>query len=252
MPDDIVNDSDYDIGLLTEDDVDESEEVTYAVRLVDVHREFTIRDQTVKALNGVSLDVAPGEFVVVDGPSGAGKTTLLNVIGALDYTTSGRVILMDVPINDYDESFRATFRLTYTGFIFQSYNLISTLTALENIMFPMQLSDKPIKDIEAQALNLLTQVSLADRQHHLPWQLSSGEQQRVAIARAMANDPPLILADEPTANLDDTSADIVRKYLVELNGRGKTVIVMTHDDKIIQLDGVRRFHMVDGVLSEVE
>ncbi|MHA1772186.1 MAG: ABC transporter ATP-binding protein [Candidatus Thorarchaeota archaeon] len=252
MSDDRFDDSDYDIGLLTEDDVDESDEVTYVVRLVDVHREFTIRDRTVKALNGVSLDIAPGEFVVVDGPSGAGKTTLLNVMGALDYTTSGRVFLLDVPIGDYDESFRATFRLTYTGFIFQSYNLISTLTALENIMFPMQLSDEPIKDIEARALDLLSHVGLADRQHHLPWQLSSGEQQRVAIARAMANDPPLILADEPTANLDDTSADIVRKYLVELNGQGKTVIVMTHDDKLIHLDGVRRFHMINGVLNEVE
>ncbi len=252
MSEDSHESTDYDIGLLTEEDVDEDEQVTYAVRLVDVHRDFTVRDKTVSALKGITLDVKPGEFVVVDGPSGAGKTTLLNVIGAIDYATSGRVILQDVPIGDYDESFRATFRLANTGFIFQSYNLISTLTALENVMFPMQLLDRPLKELEARALELLDQVGLVDRQHHLPWQLSSGEQQRVAIARAMANDPPLILADEPTANLDDTSAAIVRERLFELNKTGKTIIVMTHDDKIATLPGVRRFHMVDGVLNKIE
>ncbi|MGQ4870595.1 MAG: ABC transporter ATP-binding protein [Candidatus Thorarchaeota archaeon] len=177
-----IDNSEYSIDELTEADVEESEEVKYAVRLTDVSRVYSIGDRTITALQHVDLTVRPGEFVVVNGPSGSGKTTLLNVIGAIDYPTEGRVVLMDVPIGDYDESFRATFRLTYTGFIFQSYNLISTLTALENVMFPMQLSDDPLAEIRARALALLERVGLAERRDHLPWQLSSGEQQRVAIA----------------------------------------------------------------------
>ncbi len=247
-----IDNSEYSIDELTEADVEESEEVKYAVRLTDVSRVYSIGDRTITALQHVDLTVRPGEFVVVNGPSGSGKTTLLNVIGAIDYPTEGRVVLMDVPIGDYDESFRATFRLTYTGFIFQSYNLISTLTALENVMFPMQLSDDPLAEIRARALALLERVGLAERRDHLPWQLSSGEQQRVAIARAMANDPPVILADEPTANLDESSAEIVRRLLRELNEQGKTVIVMTHDELIARTPGARRFRMSNGVLTEIE
>ncbi len=252
MSEDSVDDTEFTIDLMTEEDVDEDEEVEYVIRLTDVSRVFTVGRRKVEALRGVNLEVRPGEFVVVEGPSGSGKTTLLNIIGAIDYATTGRVVLMDVPIGDYDESFRATFRLTYTGFIFQSYNLISTLTAIENVMFPMQLSDLPFKEVKARAEQLLEMVGLTERQDHLPWQLSSGEQQRVAIARAMANDPPLILADEPTANLDDDSAEIIRSLFVDLNSQGKTIVVMTHDDKIIGLDGTRRFHMDHGELSEIE
>ncbi|HDD67556.1 MAG TPA: ABC transporter ATP-binding protein [Candidatus Thorarchaeota archaeon] len=247
-----IDNSEYSIDELTEADVEGSEEVRYAVRLTDVSRVYSIGNRTITALQHVNLTVRPGEFVVVNGPSGSGKTTLLNVIGAIDYPTEGRVILMDVPIGDYDESFRATFRLTYTGFIFQSYNLISTLTALENVMFPMQLSDDPPAEVRERALALLERVGLAERRDHLPWQLSSGEQQRVAIARAMANDPPVILADEPTANLDESSAEIVRRLLRELNEQGKTVIVMTHDELIARTPGARRFHMSNGVLTEIE
>jgi ABC-type lipoprotein export system ATPase subunit len=156
---------------------------------------------------------------------------------------------MDVPIGDYDESFRATFRLSNTGFIFQSYNLISTLTALENVMFPMQLTDKSLEEIQNDSLKLLERVGLAERTDHLPWQLSSGEQQRVAIARAMANDPPIILADEPTANLDSESAKMVRDLLQSLHQLGKAVIVMTHDTAIVRAKGARHLIMADGVLS---
>jgi putative ABC transport system ATP-binding protein len=159
---------------------------------------------------------------------------------------------MDVPIEDYDESFRATFRLTNSGFIFQSYNLISTLTALENVMFPMQLSDKEESELESIALKLLDRVGLSERADHLPWQLSSGEQQRVAIARAMANDPAIILADEPTANLDEENAEMVRTLLLDLNREGKTLIVMTHDSAIISTPHARRMRMSKGVLTENE
>ncbi|MFW9843279.1 MAG: ABC transporter ATP-binding protein [Candidatus Thorarchaeota archaeon] len=231
-------------------DVDDFEEIKFAVRLDDVCRAYVSGRNEIEALRNVNLKVKPGDFVVIAGHSGSGKTTLLNIIGAIDLCSSGRVYVMDVPINDYDESFRSSFRLSNTGFIFQSYNLISTLTAIENVMFPMQLSDKSHSKLREEAMNLLERVKMDHRADHLPWQLSSGEQQRVAIARAMANDPPIILADEPTANLDGDSGQMVRDLLVELNQMGKAVIVMTHDEGIIKQPGIRRFKMDSGVLSE--
>ncbi|MFW9799319.1 MAG: ABC transporter ATP-binding protein [Candidatus Thorarchaeota archaeon] len=246
-----MTDEDVWIADDTYDEIDseEPEVVTNAVRLVNVSRKYSIGVREIEALRDVTLAVKMNEFVAISGPSGSGKTTLLNIIGAIDHASEGRVFVMDVPIGDYDESFRATFRLANTGFIFQSYNLISTLTALENVMFPMQLSDKPLPEISADALKLLKKIGLDDRVDHLPWQLSSGEQQRVAIARAMANDPPIILADEPTANLDSVSANMVRDLLRELHSHGKAVIVMTHDKHIINTPGARHLKMADGELA---
>ncbi|MHA2066940.1 MAG: ABC transporter ATP-binding protein [Candidatus Thorarchaeota archaeon] len=226
-----------------------SDDVNFAVRLQGVSRRYSLGKRDINALNDVSLEVGMGDFVAITGASGSGKTTLLNIIGAIDYVTEGRVYVMDVPIDDYDESFRATFRLANTGFIFQSYNLISTLTALENVMFPMQLTDKDLKEIQDDSFKLLERVGLGERTDHLPWQLSSGEQQRVAIARAMANDPPIILADEPTANLDSESAKMVRDLLQMLHQSGKSVIVMTHDNAIVRTKSTRHLIMADGVLS---
>ncbi|TXT57661.1 MAG: hypothetical protein BAJATHORv1_10364 [Candidatus Thorarchaeota archaeon] len=238
--------------ILGADDYDESmdfeglDQVAYAVRMNGVTRKYSLGRREVVALDHIDLEIRPGEYVVVSGPSGSGKTTMLNIIGCIDYATEGRVHILDVPIADYDESFRATFRLNNTGFIFQSYNLISTLTALENVMFPMQISDKSKSELEKNAASLLAGVGLEERLDHLPWQLSSGEQQRVAIARAMANDPAIVLADEPTANLDEESAEIVRQILLDLNKVGKTVIVMTHDMKIITLPKIRHLVMREG------
>jgi putative ABC transport system ATP-binding protein len=234
------------------EDIEGLGDVNFAVRLQNVSRIYKIGSREITALSNVSLDITPSEFIVVSGHSGSGKTTLLNLIGCIDYATSGRVFVLDVPIEDYDESFRATFRLANTGFIFQSYNLISTLTALENIMFPMQLSDIDEVELNARAMKLLTRVGLEDRADHLPWQLSSGEQQRVAIARAMANDPSIILADEPTANLDAENADMVRMLLRDLHSEGKTLIVMTHDDNIISSPKAKSFTMLKGVLNTNE
>ena len=231
-------------------DVEDFKEVRHAVKLQDVFRTFKFGKEEITALNGVSLVINPGDFVVVSGKSGSGKTTLLNIIGAIDLATSGRVFVMDVPINDYDESFRSTFRLDNTGFIFQSYNLVSTLTAVENVMFPMQLSSKNQSELRDDAIKLLEDIEMGHRLDHLPWQLSSGEQQRVAIARAMANDPAIILADEPTANLDGDSGQMIRQLLVSLNEQGKTVIVMTHDEGIINREGVRHFTMENGELNQ--
>ncbi|MFW9803538.1 MAG: ABC transporter ATP-binding protein [Candidatus Thorarchaeota archaeon] len=226
-----------------------SDGVKFAVRLQDVSRRYSLGRREITALNKVTLEVGMGDFVAITGASGSGKTTLLNIIGAIDYATEGRVFVMDVPIGDYDESFRATFRLSNTGFIFQSYNLISTLTALENVMFPMQLTDKSLEEIQNDSHKLLERVWLEERTNHLPWQLSSGEQQRVAIARAMANDPPIILADEPTANLDTESAKMVRDLLQILHQSGKAVVVMTHDNAIVRTKGARHLTMDNGVLS---
>jgi putative ABC transport system ATP-binding protein len=231
-------------------DVEDFNDIKFAVKLKDVSRVYKAGRKEITALRNVNLEVSLGDFVVIAGHSGSGKTTLLNIIGAIDLSSTGRVHVMDVPINDYDETFRSSFRLSNTGFIFQSYNLVSTLTALENVMFPMQLSDKSQSDLRDEAMKLLERVKMDHREDHLPWQLSSGEQQRVAIARAMANDPPIILADEPTANLDGDSGKMVRELLVELNNMGKAVIVMTHDEGIIKQPGIRHFKMDAGELHE--
>jgi len=246
--DTILGSDETDIEL----DLDDLEGAKHAIRLDKVSRTYDLDGHEIQAVQDVTMQVAPGEFVAISGPSGSGKTTLLNMIGCIDCASSGRVYVMDVPIGDYDESFRATFRLTYTGFIFQSYNLISTLTALENVMFPIQLSERKLSRIRSEASDLLTRVGLSEREDHLPWQLSSGEQQRVAIARAMANDPPVILADEPTANLDAESATMVRDLLTVLNREGKTVVTMTHDERLLSLSGTHRYEMKNGVLRPHE
>jgi ABC-type lipoprotein export system ATPase subunit len=234
------------------EDLEGLEDVNFAISLTDVSREFLLGKREIHALKNINMEVRPGELIVISGLSGSGKTTLLNMIGCLDYATTGRVLIMDVPIGDYDESFRSDFRLGNTGYIFQSYNLISTLTAIENVMFPMQLTDKPLSQLRESAEELLDTIGLSERLDHLPWQLSSGEQQRVAIARAMANDPPIILADEPTANLDEMSAKMVRELLLNLNARGKTVVIMTHDEKLINNPRAKKLKMSNGELFEVE
>ncbi|RDE13451.1 MAG: lipoprotein-releasing system ATP-binding protein LolD [Candidatus Thorarchaeota archaeon] len=248
----MVDDDHQDAVDYAKDDLSEDDfpKVKHAVKLVDVTRTYRLGKKEIEALKRVNLEVALGDLVVISGRSGSGKTTLLNIIGAIDLVTSGRLFVMDVPINDYDETFRSSFRLGNTGFIFQSYNLVSTLTAIENVLFPMQLSAKSSDELETEAMALLERVEMSDRADHLPWQLSSGEQQRVAIARAMANDPPIILADEPTANLDGESGQMVRDLLLELNKEGKAVIIMTHDERIIDQSGARRFRMESGELHD--
>ena len=246
-----MSDNDYDdtIDYSREDlDTDDFSHIKNAVKLVNVSRTYKAGRTEIEALHNVNFEVNLGDFVVVSGHSGSGKTTLLNIIGAIDLASTGRVFVMDVPINDYDEAFRASFRLNNTGFIFQSYNLVSTLTAIENVMFPMQLYEKSSMDLRDEAMKLLETVKMDHRADHLPWQLSSGEQQRVAIARAMANDPPIILADEPTANLDGESGQMIRELLVKLNEMGKAIIVMTHDQGIIQQSDTRRFTIDAGEL----
>jgi putative ABC transport system ATP-binding protein len=198
-------------------------------------KDYEIGDFVVKAVNDVSLSIKQHDFVVIKGPSGAGKTTLLNLLGGLDFPNSGVIYVNNVKITSMQEESLALFRLINTGFIFQNYNLISTLTAEENVMFPMNLAGMTLKEQRERAIDLLKKISLSDRREHLPFQLSAGEQQRVAIARALANDPALILADEPTANLDKNTSKIIQKLFLEMKDEEKTIIVATHDDYLINI-----------------
>ena len=201
----------------------------------DIIKNYEIGEFIVKAVDNVSLDVKAGEFVAIMGPSGAGKTTLLNLLGGLDAPNSGSISNQGVKISDMDQESLTLFRLINSGFIFQSYNLISTLTAEENIMFPMNLSGMKFEEQRTRAVELLKKMKLSDRREHLPFQLFAGEQQRVAIARALANDPPVIFADEPTANLDKRTGQFIRDLFEELKNSEKTIIIATHDDNLIAL-----------------
>jgi putative ABC transport system ATP-binding protein len=220
-----------------------------AVVMSSLRKEYSISGTVVEALKGVDLTVLVGEFIVVRGPSGAGKTTLLNIIGGLDKPSSGEISVLGHDLVKYDEYFLATFRCTNIGYIFQSYNLISTLTTKENLAFPMHLAGWDEDRIEQKSEELLKLVGLTGRANHFPSQLSGGEQQRAAFARALANDPLILLADEPTGNLDlDTGLKVI-DILRGLKEK-KTIIVVTHDEHIQRLAD-RTLIMSDGkVVSE--
>ena len=212
-------------------------------------KQYQIGNLAIEALKNLDLEVEKSEFVSIYGPSGAGKTTLLNLIGGLDKPTSGKVVVFGHDLGTYDENFLATFRCAYVGFVFQSYNLISTLTAIENVAFAVELAGWPRARIGKRSENLLKLVGLEHRANHFPAQLSGGEQQRVAFARALANDPPLLLADEPTGNLDvETGLEIVR-ILEKMKTKGKTVIVATHDERILELAN-RTLRLHDGRIMD--
>ncbi len=182
----------------------------------------------VDVLSEVSLEVPAGQFLAIAGPSGSGKSTLLGLISGLDQPTAGRIEVAGVEITTLDEDALARFRLDHVGYVFQSYHLIATLTAVENVAVPLELAGEP--DAAARARALLAEVGLAERAHHYPVQLSGGEQQRVAVARAMARRPPLLLADEPTGNLDSATGKQIIELLVGVNRRlGCTLVLVTHD-----------------------
>ena len=201
----------------------------------NVSKDYDIGDYIVRAVDNTTLKIKEGEFVAIKGPSGAGKTTLLNLIGGLDSPNKGIIYGYGVRISDMEEESLATFRLMNSGFIFQNYNLISTLTAEENIIFVLRTAGVLLKEARKRAVHLLTRVGLEERREHLPFQLSAGEQQRVAIARALANDPPVILGDEITANLDKETSEFIRNIFKDLKDLKKTIILATHDNKLIDL-----------------
>ncbi|RKX46058.1 MAG: macrolide ABC transporter ATP-binding protein [Thermotogae bacterium] len=208
--------------------------------------------EEVRALDRVTLEVYPGEILVVMGPSGSGKSTLLHIMGCLDRPTSGHVYIDGKDVSRFNDRQLARVRNTMLGFVFQQFNLLPQLTALENVELPMVYAEVPRKKRLERAKELLTNFELADRMKHRPTQLSGGQQQRVAIARALANNPKVILADEPTGNLDTISGEIVIENLVRLNReKGMTVVVVTHDPEMAAI-GHRVIHMRDGHMVKEE
>lgn len=202
--------------------------------LKDVLKEYDIGDWIIRAVDHVNLSIFETEFVAIVGPSGAGKTSLLNLIAGLDSVNEGVIYNSGVKITDMSEESLATFRIFNIGFVFQNYNLISTLTAEENVIFPMMLAGMTLDERRDRSLRLLGEMGLEERREHLPFQLSAGEQQRVAIARALGNDPPIIIADEPTANLDMETAEFIAKLFKKLKENKKTLIIATHDKALIK------------------
>jgi len=201
----------------------------------------------VEVLKHVHFKVHESELVAIGGPSGSGKTTLLNMVGGIDKPTSGKILVFGEDLASKAEDFLANFRCNNIGFVFQSYNLVSTLTVAENIAFPMEWLRKPADRIRDRVKQLLESMGLQKRSEYFPFQLSGGEQQRVAFARALANDPPLLLIDEPTGNLDKKSSDRLVQILKSLSENGKTIIVATHDDRISD-EADQRLWLEDGKL----
>jgi putative ABC transport system ATP-binding protein len=215
------------------------------VSLRDVHRDYMLGAERVHALQGVTLDVERGDYVAIVGPSGCGKSTLLNLIGAIDQPTSGSVEISGKRVDTLGDWQATSFRLRNIGFVFQRFYLMPILTALENVSLPMAEAKLPREEQRARAAELLSYVGLSNRGRHRPSQLSGGEQQRVAIARALANRPALLLADEPTGELDaHTGADIIALFK-RLNGDGVTIVVVTHDEELANA-ARRKIHMRDG------
>ena len=218
------------------------------IRLQDIWRSYQMAAETVHALRGVSLTFNEGEYVSIMGPSGCGKSTMLNLLGCLDRPTSGQYLLGPDDVSQMDDDALSAVRGARLGFIFQSYNLIQQLTVVENIEIPLYYQDWPEAECREVAVELARLVGLEERLDHKPFELSGGQQQRVAIARALVNDPLVILADEPTGNLDSTSGTEILEVFDELNALGKTLILVTHDDDVAR-HSHRTIRLRDGRLE---
>lgn len=220
------------------------------IRTQGIVKELPLGNTTVHALRGVDMEIYAGEIVGIIGPSGSGKSTLLGLIGGLDTPTRGTIEIDGVEISHMSEDRLTEIRNEKIGFIFQFFNLIPTLTAIENVALPIQFARKPQFNPEKRAKELLTMLGLGDRLRHRPSELSGGQQQRVAIARALANNPPLLLADEPTGNLDTESGAMVMQALRDIREKsGTTVVIVTHDASIAQQTD-RVLTLVDGTLVQ--
>ncbi|NLE84294.1 MAG: ABC transporter ATP-binding protein [Chloroflexi bacterium] len=215
------------------------------VQTIDLRKTYQMGETAVHALDGLDLSIPSGSFTVIMGPSGSGKSTLLYLVGGLDWPTSGEILVDNDEIGKMDENSLADYRRNKVGFIFQSFNLIANLSAEANVAFPLRFAGMKKKNRIERAEDLMEKVGLKDRIGHKPTELSGGQQQRVAVARALVNDPPLILADEPTGNLDSTSGQVIMSMLDELRKAGKTVMVASHDPRMLTL-ATHRVFLMDG------
>jgi len=222
-----------------------------SVKLENAKKIYVMGSEEVRALNGVDLSVKPGSFWAIMGPSGSGKSTMMNIIGCLDRLSEGRFFLESQNVNLLDDNALSEFRLKRLGFIFQSFNLIPQLTVQRNIELPLYYLGWEAKESAERAQHLAEQVGLGDRLNHRPTELSGGQMQRVAIARALSNDPKILLADEPTGNLDTSTGDQIMEMLVKLNEQGKTIIMVTHEAYIAE-HAQFQLHMKDGVVDRIE
>jgi putative ABC transport system ATP-binding protein len=221
------------------------------IRISNLTKHFQMGGMTVRALDGVDLDIPQKSFTVVMGPSGSGKSTLLYLLGGLDRPTNGQIMINGQRLDEMDENKLALFRRQTVGFIFQSFNLIQSMTAEENVGFPMQFAGIAPKERLRRSKELLEQVGMADRSRHRPGELSGGQQQRVAAARALVNNPTLILADEPTGNLDTASGIGIMQLLSDLHQSGRAVLVVTHDARMVRF-ATHKVFLLDGKVVSKE
>jgi len=223
----------------------------YIIQVRDVWKTYRMGDEEVHALRGVNLDVVRGEYLSIMGPSGSGKTTMFNMVGALDTPSKGEVLVNGINMGSLKQAQIAYLRCHSVGYIFQSFNLIPVMTALENVALPMVFAGMSQKEYEEKAAHKLSLVGLGDRMHHKPFELSGGQQQRVAVARSIANDPDLILADEPTGNLDlNTGKEIIELLLKLQSESGATIVTNTHDHKMLGVSD-RVVDLRDGQVERI-
>ena len=218
-----------------------------AIDVRDVTKTYSMGSLEVQALSGVSFTIARGEYVAVMGPSGSGKSTLMNVLGCLDRATTGSYRLDGVDVSELDDNRLAEIRLRKLGFVFQGFNLLARTDALKNVALPLFYAGVPGRERTAAAQRQLAEVGLGDRAHHKPNELSGGQQQRVAIARALVNDPAVLLADEPTGNLDSKTSEEIMALFATLNARGRTIILVSHDEGVAN-HAQRIIRLRDGLI----
>lgn len=221
------------------------------ISLTDVHKIYQMGHQQVNALAGITVSFAKSDFWAIMGPSGSGKSTMLNVLGCLDRVSAGTYHLQGNDVSEMNDDDLSDIRLSYLGFIFQSFNLIPQLSVQRNIELPLYYLGWEAEESAARAIELAEKVDLGDRLDHRPTELSGGQMQRVAIARALANDPQILLADEPTGNLDTATGAQILELLMELNQQGKTIIMVTHESEVAT-HAKKTLHMRDGLIESIE
>ena len=220
---------------------------TPAIELRDIHKTYENGLLKVPVLHGITFTIARGEYVAIMGPSGSGKSTLMNLVGCLDRPTSGAYVLDGVDVSKLDDNALADIRLRKLGFVFQGFNLLSRTDALKNVALPLFYAGVPVRRRLQRAQQILDEVGVGDRAHHQPSQLSGGQQQRVAIARALINDPAVLLADEPTGNLDSRTSEDIMALFGKLHESGRTIIMVTHDENIAR-NAHRVIRLLDGLV----